>query len=90
MGIQVAEYSYGFTEPGQLTDPVKVVELVSQIANGDFTIIGTPEELRSQVTAIPVRIDEQLPEWMNEVRAAQRELAQAILPDLKKMLRGPE
>lgn len=79
-GVRVAEHVHGARQ-----DSDAILDALEEIAAGELTIIGTPEETAAEVPpGMPESLRRRLPEMLNESRARDRRMARAILDEIDR------
>lgn len=84
LGIKVAEYVHGVRRKGGDGKHDEMFDVIKSVADGDLTLLGTPEELLASFPTPPegIKLNVDHPvfrEWVRNSRDAERKAAQLIL-----------
>jgi hypothetical protein len=87
-GVRLAEHYHDIPYPLDKEQPDRFVHLLKTIAEGDFTLVDTPEELEDQTDWHPV-LREKLPDMLRAARTHHRRIAGELLEVLVNLPGSP-
>jgi hypothetical protein len=87
-GVRLAEHYHDIPAPLDKEQPDRFVDLLKSIAEGDFTLVDTPEEAASQAEWHPL-LRKRLPEMLRKARQHHRQTAGELLKVLTSLPGSP-
>jgi len=87
-GVRLAEHYHDIPYPLDKGQPDRFVHLLKTIAEGDFTLVDSPEEIEDQTDWHPL-LREKLPEMLRAARKHHRRIAGELLEVLAGLPGSP-